>query len=91
MVRRLRPKQRPCKSREFEQWFLNTSVVRFNFCHHVAPNICNEGACAVGVVLRHLLVFPTIVIEIEFDLHVKETTIFSRRIVKIHTVYSQIT
>ena len=39
--------------------------------HHVAPSIRNEGNCAVGVMLRHLLVFPSVVIEIELDLHVE--------------------
>ena len=39
-----------------------------NLNHHVAPSIRNEGNCAVGVMLRHLLVLSSIVIEIELDL-----------------------
>ena len=37
--------------------------------HHVASSVGNEGNCAVSVVLRHLLVLPSIVIEVEPDLN----------------------
>ena len=42
-----------------------------SFSHHVAPCICYEGDGAVSVVLCHLLMLSSIIVEVELDLGAK--------------------
>ena len=44
-----------------------------SFSHHVAPCICYEGDGAVSVVLCHLLMLSSIIVEVELNLDGKNT------------------